>query len=256
MLWGSETLTDTLCGLRFSLSPHSFYQVNRDQAERLYAVAADDAALTGEETLLDLYCGAGTIGLSMAAKAKRLVGVEIVEDAVKKRARTRRRTASKTRSSSAVTRPRRRLCSAGAGKRRTWSFSTRRARAAARSLSPSLRRWLPPRVVYVSCDPATLARDLAWFAARGYAPQKAQPVDLFPRTHHVETVVLLSKLNTKQHIEVELNLDELDLTAAESKATYEEIKEYVLEHTGLKSQPPLYRPSQTEIRNYRAGELQ
>ena len=92
----------------------------------------------------------------------------------------------------------------------------------------------PPKVVYVSCDPATLARDVAELCGAGYTLEKAQAFDLFPRTFHVETVVLLSKLNTKQHIEVELNLDELDLTSAESKATYEEIKAYVLEHTGLK----------------------
>jgi len=92
----------------------------------------------------------------------------------------------------------------------------------------------PERVVYVSCDPGTLGRDVKRFAGRGYTLKKAVAVDMFPRTAHVETVVLLSKLNTKQHIEVELNLDELDLTAAESKATYEEIREYVLEHTGLK----------------------
>ena len=92
----------------------------------------------------------------------------------------------------------------------------------------------PRRVVMVSCNVATAARDCRFLADRGYLPVKVQPVDLFPRTKHVETVVLLSKLNTKQHIEVELNLDELDLTAAESKATYEEIREYVLEHTGLK----------------------
>ena len=92
----------------------------------------------------------------------------------------------------------------------------------------------PKRIVYVSCDPATLARDLRILADLHYIPQELTPVDMFPRTAHVETVVLLSKLNTKQHIEVELNLDELDLTSAESKATYEEIKAYVLEHTGLK----------------------
>ena len=92
----------------------------------------------------------------------------------------------------------------------------------------------PGHVVYVSCDPATLARDCRRFAERGYQAVRVEAVDMFPRTKHVETIVLLSKLNAKQHIEVELNLDELDLTAAESKATYEEIKEYVLEHTGLK----------------------
>ena len=92
----------------------------------------------------------------------------------------------------------------------------------------------PDRIVYVSCDPATLARDVRRLGELGYRAVKARGVDLFPRTQHVETVVLLSKLNAKQHIEVELNLDELDLTSAESKATYDEIKAYVLEHTGLK----------------------
>ena len=92
----------------------------------------------------------------------------------------------------------------------------------------------PDRIVYVSCDPATLARDLKLFAQRGYGTGKINTVDMFCQTGHVETVVLLSKLNTKQHIEVELNLDELDLTAAESKATYDEIKAYVLEKYDLK----------------------
>ena len=92
----------------------------------------------------------------------------------------------------------------------------------------------PEKVVYVSCDSATLARDLKVLCGAGYSVEKARPVDMFPMTVHVETVVLLSKLNTKQHIEVELNLDELDLTAAESKATYDEIKAYVLEKYGLK----------------------
>ena len=98
----------------------------------------------------------------------------------------------------------------------------------------ALSRMAPRRIVYVSCDPATLARDVALLKERGYALQSATAADLFPRCAHVETVVLLSKLNTKQHIEVELNLDELDLTSAESKATYDEIKAYVLEKHGLK----------------------
>ena len=92
----------------------------------------------------------------------------------------------------------------------------------------------PQRVVYVSCNPATAARDAKWLETQGYRTEKVQPVDLFPRTRHCETVCLLSKLNAKQHIEVDIHMDELDLTDAEKKATYSEIKEYVLEHTGLK----------------------
>ena len=92
----------------------------------------------------------------------------------------------------------------------------------------------PERIVYVSCDPATLARDVARFAPLGYCPVRACAVDLFPGTANVETVCLLSKLQSKEHIEIEVKMDELDLTSAESKATYEEIKAYVLEHTGLK----------------------
>ena len=93
---------------------------------------------------------------------------------------------------------------------------------------------MPPRVVYVSCDPATLGRDVRELTGAGYRLDCAQAFDLFPRTGHVETVCLLSKLNAKQHIEVDIHMDELDLTDAEKKATYSEIKEYVLEHTGLK----------------------
>ena len=92
----------------------------------------------------------------------------------------------------------------------------------------------PERVVYVSCDVATQARDLKRFAALGYTPQRACAVDMFPRTAHVETICLLSKLNAKQHIEINLDMDELDLTDAEKKATYQEIKDYVLEHSSLK----------------------
>lgn len=92
----------------------------------------------------------------------------------------------------------------------------------------------PKKVVYISCNPKTQARDLAYLTAHGYVVKRIQPVDMFPHTNHVETVVLLSKLNAGQHIEIDLSMDELDLTAAESKATYEEIKDYVLEHTGFK----------------------
>ena len=234
VLWGSELLEDTLCGLRFTLSPHSFYQVNRDQAERLYETAAQYAALTGNETVLDLYCGAGTIGLSMAAHAKRLIGVEIVEDAVENARANAARNGVTNAEFFCGDAPKAAAMLRARGEAPDVVILDPPRKGCGEELVDVVSSMSPRRVVYVSCDPATLARDLRFFTSRGYQPQEARPADLFPRTHHVETVVLLSKLNTKQHIEVELNLDELDLTSAESKATYEEIKAYVLEHTGLK----------------------
>ena len=232
-LFGAGYIEDTMCGVPVKLGPLSFYQVNTPAAERLYAVAREFAGLQPTDTLLDLYCGMGTIGLSMADDCGALVGVEIVPEAVES-----------AKANAAMGVQNARFLCADAGQAA--------AQLAAEGLSPQVICLDPPRkgcdaatldavlamaprrVVMVSCNAATAARDCRYLADRGYRPVKVQPVDLFPRTKHVETVVLLSKLNTKQHIEVELNLDELDLTAAESKATYEEIKEYVLEHTGLK----------------------
>lgn len=233
-LWGKAELTDDLCGLTFTLSPQAFYQVNPTQAERLYERAVQYAVASPDDTVLDLYCGAGTISLCLAQRAAHVIGAEIVPEAVQNAAENAARNGVENAEF---------LCAdAGAAA----------AQLAARGLKPdcvvvdpprkgmypeaidAIVSMQPQRIVYVSCDPGTLARDLKLLHERGYAPTAAEAVDMFPHTPHVETVVLLSKLNTKQHIEVELNLDELDLTAAESKATYEEIKEYVLEHTGLK----------------------
>ena len=233
-LYGKDTIEDTLCDVRFELSPLSFYQVNRQAAEKLYRLAAEMAQFEGNELLIDLYCGAGTIGLSMASKVRELIGVEIVPDAVENAKENAKRCGVENA---------RFICA---------DAKEAAAQLAAENLHPdvivvdpprkgcdlevlqAIAAMAPKRLVMISCNSASLARDCKELEALGYHLEKSAPVDLFPRTTHVETVVLLSKLNTKQHIEVELNLDELDLTAAESKATYEEIKEYVLEHTGLK----------------------
>ena len=234
VLWGDPMLEDRLCGHSFLLSPEAFYQVNHAQAEKLYACALEFAGLTGQETVIDLYCGAGTITLVLAEQAKRVIGVEIVPEAVENAKRNAIRNGIENVDF---------LCAdAGQAARR---LALRGVLPDVLVVDPprkgldetardAILKMLPPRVVYVSCDPATLARDVAELCGTGYTLERAQAFDLFPRTNHVETVVLLSKLNAKQHIEVELNLDELDLTSAESKATYDEIKAYVLEHTGLK----------------------
>ncbi len=233
-LWGSEILTEELCSLRFELSPRSFFQVNPPQAQKLYERAVG-YALQGESKLvLDLYCGTGTIGLCMAKGAERIIGVEVVADAVENAKENARRNGIENAEF---------LCADAAEaaeelKRRGTKPDAVVVDPPRKGLAPSvidsIAQMEPERVVYVSCDCATLSRDIALFREKGYVPQAGCAVDMFPRTSHVETVCLLSKLHADQHIEVELNLDEMDLTTAESKATYDEIKEYVLENTGLK----------------------
>lgn len=237
ILYGPGYIEDTLCGVPVRLGPLSFYQVNTLAAERLYGVAAQYAQLTSDDALLDLYCGMGTIGLSMADHCRELIGVEIVPEAIESAK------ANAARMGDAIAAKSRFFC-ADAGKAAS--------QLAAEGLHPDVVMLDPPRkgcdeatlsavvtmsprrVVYVSCNPSTAARDAKWLEEHGYRAEKVQPVDLFPRTRHCETVCLLSKLNAKQHIEVDIHMDELDLTDAEKKATYSEIKEYVLEHTGLK----------------------
>ena len=233
-IWGRDFLEERLCGMTFRLSVPSFFQINRAQTERLYAQALEFAGLTGRETVLDLYCGIGTISLALAQRAGQVIGAEIVPEAVQDaQANAARNQVDNARF----------LC--GDAGEAAFQLAAEGVRPQVicvdpprKGLAPEVPEILasmaPERIVYVSCDPATLARDVKRFGELGYPAVKAQAVDLFPRTAHVETVVLLSKLNTKQHIEVELNLDELDLTAAESKATYDEIKAYVLEKYGLK----------------------
>ena len=197
-LWGADAIQDQLCGLTFRLSPLSFYQVNHDQAERLYEKAAEYAALTGDEVLLDLYCGTGTIGLSMAKGAKKLLGVEIIPQAVE----NAKENAARNHIHNAGF-----LCGDAAQAAAELERSGERPHVVVidpprKGCSPDLVRTIaamaPRRVVYVSCDPATLARDLKLFAQLGYPPVEATPVDMFPGTAHVETVALLSRQAAEQ----------------------------------------------------------
>ena len=236
-LYGPGCIEDTLCGVPVRLGPLSFYQVNTLAAERLYGVAAEYAQLEPDDILLDLYCGMGTIGLSMADHCRELIGVEIIPEAIDSAK------ANAARMGDAVAAKSRFFC-ADAGEAA--------ARLAAEGLRPDVIMLDPPRkgcdettlsavvqmsprrVVYVSCNPSTAARDAAWLGQHGYRAEKVQPVDLFPRTKHVEAVLLLTKLNVERHIEVDVSMDELDVTATESKATYNEIRDYVWEHHQLK----------------------
>ena len=238
ILYGPGYIEDTLCGVPVRLGPLSFYQVNTLAAERLYGVAAQYAQLTPDDTLLDLYCGMGTIGLSMAEQCRELIGVEIVPEAIESAK------ANAARMGEAVAAKSRFFC-ADAGQAAT--------QLAAEGLHPDIVmldpprkgcdeatlsavvRMAPHRVVYVSCNPATAARDAAWLEKNGYHTEKVQPVDLFPRTKHCECVIALSKgeIDSKK-VRVEFSLEGMDTSGLQKGATYPEIKARVLEQTGLK----------------------
>jgi 23S rRNA (uracil1939-C5)-methyltransferase len=193
-LWGRDHLMDTLCGLTFKLSVPSFYQVNRDQAERLYGKALEYAGLTGQETVLDLYCGTGTITLCLAKQAKRAIGVEIVPPAI--------RDAKENAARNGITNAEF-FCGDAAdiaakleaeGERPDVISVDPPRKGLAPEVIASIAAMGPKRVVYVSCDPATLGRDVKRFAELGYQPTRAAAVDLFPATKHCETVVLMSQI--------------------------------------------------------------
>lgn len=192
-LYGKDSITDKLCGLKFNISPLSFYQVNRDQAEKLYKIAADFAGLTGDEFLLDLYCGTGTIGLSMASKSKNLLGVEIIPQAIENAKENAKINGIKNAeficsdaSAAAL-----KLCRDDMQPDVVVLDPPRKGCDA--MVVDSVRKMAPKRIVYVSCDPETLARDLKIFDEYGYKTIEVTPVDMFPRTLHVETVCLMSR---------------------------------------------------------------
>lgn len=193
VLWGAPQITDTLCGVSVRLSPLSFYQVNHDMAERLYRKAAEFAALTGGETVLDLYCGTGTIGLSMASRAKRIIGAEIVPAAVADARENARRNGISNAEF---------FC--GDAKDAAARFREEGVAPDVVILDPprkgcdeevlrTVSEMQPQKIVYVSCDPATLARDAARLVELGYRTDRLCAADLFPRTHHVESVALMVK---------------------------------------------------------------
>ena len=193
VLYGKGYIEDVLCGKRFRISPLSFYQVNRLGAEQLYNTAADFAELNGGETLIDLYCGAGTIGLSMAHKVKQLIGVEIVAPAVE----NAKQNAAQNGVSNA-----RFICADAAdaalllekeGIKPDVVIVDPPRKGCSRGLIDTIVRMAPDRVVMVSCDSATAARDTAIFDSFGYHPVKIQAADMFPRTNHIECVVKLCR---------------------------------------------------------------
>ena len=246
-LWGSDRLEDTLCGKTFRLSVPSFYQVNRVQAERLYAKAIEFAGLTGQETVLDLYCGAGTITLALSDHAKKVLGAEIVPEAIDDARENAARNGVKNAEF---------FCGDASDVAKKLARENLRPdvitvdpprKGLAADVVESIAEMQPQRVVYVSCDSATMARDVKRLADLGYTAQRACAVDMFPRADHVETVVLLShkKADSYIHIDVEFGEGEgkipVDSIAKRAEAykpkekvTYKMIKEYIEAKYGFK----------------------
>lgn len=231
VLYGQDYFYEELLGLRFRISPFSFFQTNSLGAEVLYDMARSYVGETKDKVVFDLYSGTGTIAQILAPVAKKVVGVEIVEEAVEAARMNAKLNGLEN-------------CEFLAGdvlkvideiqdKPDLIVLDPPRDGIHPKALNKIIEFGVE-RMVYISCKPTSLARDLVVLQERGYRVEKGGAVDMFPGTGNVETVCLLSKLNVKHHIEVEITMDELDLTAAESKATYDEIKAYVLEKFGFK----------------------
>lgn len=230
-LWGSDRLEDTLCGKTFRLSVPSFYQVNRVQAERLYAKAIEFASLTGQETVLDLYCGAGTITLALSDHAKKVLGAEIVPEAIGDARENAARNGVKNAEF---------FCGDASDVAKKLARENLRPdvitvdpprKGLAADVVESIAEMQPGRVVYVSCDSATMARDVKRLADLGYTAQRACAVDMFPRADHIETVVLLSRETNPLTVEVRM---EVETGEVKEHPTYKRIQEYVQEKYGFK----------------------
>ncbi|MBR2793610.1 MAG: 23S rRNA (uracil(1939)-C(5))-methyltransferase RlmD, partial [Solobacterium sp.] len=230
VLFGRAYIEETLLGSRFRISARSFFQINPYATELLYSTAMEYAGLTGKETVIDLYCGTGTIGILCAGHAKKVYGIEIVEDAVKDAKvnaklngidniefftadasrGAERLLKNKIRPDAVIVDPPRKGCS--------------------KETLNAILKMSPERIVYVSCDPSTLARDCRILSDNHYTVEKIQPVDMFPMTTHVETVVLLRRENVDGYVDINLEVEKL--TGKGGTASYTEIKDYVKEKYG------------------------
>ena len=232
-LYGPGYIEDTLCGLKFRLSPRSFYQVNHHQAQRLYRAAIAQAEITKDDLVLDLYCGVGTITLCMAGAAGKVIGVEVIPQAVEDARDNAGRNGIENAEFFCGDAGEAALALEAKGIKPDVVVVDPPRKGLNADAIEAMARMSPRRIVYVSCDPATLARDVALLKEKGYAVKNAMACDLFPRCAHVETIVCLSKL-ADTHIEMEIDPEELDTITAKVSPTYPEIKAYVLEHHGLK----------------------
>ena len=235
-LWGQSYIEDYIGNVKYQISPLSFFQVNPVQTEKLYGLALEYADLRGEETVWDLYCGIGTISLFLAQKAKQVYGVEIIPQAIED-AKNNARINDITNAEFYVGKSEEILPQKyqNEGAYADVIVVDPPRKGCDEALLSTILQIAPKRVVYVSCDSATLARDLKFLCSQGYKLERCRAVDQFPMSVHVETVVLLSKgeVDSKK-IRVEFSLEDMDMSEFQDGATYTQIKDYVLEHSGLK----------------------
>ncbi len=235
LIYGTETITDSILGKNFSISPESFYQINWDQTQILYQKALELADIQKNEIVFDVYCGIGTISLCAADFAKEVIGIEYVKEAVLD--------AQKNAELNGITNVQFLAGEAEkilpnlvrSGKKADKIILDPPRKGAQPEVLEAILKANPKRIVYVSCNPSTLARDLKILCGFNYRLCEVQPVDMFPHTNHVETVVLLSKgeIDSKK-VRVEFSLEDMDMSGFQKDATYGQIKERVLQQTGLK----------------------
>lgn len=232
-LHGPGYIEDTLCGLTFRLSPRSFYQVNHHQAQRLYETAIAQAGITRQDTVLDLYCGVGTITLAMASAAGKVIGVEVVPQAVEDARDNAKRNGIENAEFFCGDAGQAALQLEREGVRPDVVVVDPPRKGLNADTIEALSRMSPRRIVYVSCDPATLSRDVALLKERGYKLQTAQAADLFPRCAHVETVALLGRKQVSDYLHIAVNTEDLE-TDVGRIYTNEDIKQYIEEKYGFK----------------------
>ena len=234
VLYGKGYIVDELCGCRFRISSKSFYQVNSVQTEILYEKALSLSGLTGRELVVDAYCGIGTIGIIASKAAGKVIGVELNQGAVRDAVNNAKMNGIDNIRFYCNDAGRFLVNMAEQGENADVVIMDPPRSGSTEEFMDAVGKLGAGKVVYVSCNPETLARDVRYMKKLGYRAVEAWPVDMFPETDHVETVVLLSQQKPDDTIEIDLDLDELDATSAETKATYQEIKDYVLKEFGLK----------------------
>ena len=233
-IYGEESIKENLNGIEFHISPTSFFQINVKQAKRLYDIAINFFDNIDDKYIVDAYSGTGTIGMIMAKRAKKVYAIEIVKSASEDGEKTAKENGIENIEfiNGAVEKELVNLINAN--KRIDTIIFDPPRKGLEVSIIDKVAELNLKEVVYISCNPSTFARDVKLFSEKGYVLKKLQAVDMFPQTSHIETVALLSKLDSKNHISIKLPMDNMDLTSVESKATYKQIQNYVLEKFGFK----------------------